>query len=243
MAATAVSAPAPVPPAPASSNMVASDVAPSQTLYLNNLNEKLKKGALKKGLYAVFTQFGPVMDIVACRTNRLRGQAWVVFENVADATNALRQMQGFPFFDKPMRIQFAKEKSDVVAKLDGTFVPRQKRALDADGDVDAAPKRVAAPASHGAAAAPVMIPAPPRPENAVPTHVLLASNLPESVPTETITALFAQYPGFTELRPVPGRGMAFVEYESEVAATPALQGLHNHKLDEAHYMAVTYAKK
>lgn len=102
MAATAVSAPAPVPPAPASSNMVASDVAPSQTLYLNNLNEKLKKGALKKGLYAVFTQFGPVMDIVACRTNRLRGQAWVVFENVADATNALRQMQGFPFFDKPM---------------------------------------------------------------------------------------------------------------------------------------------
>lgn len=131
----------------------------------------------------------------------------------------------------------------MVAKLDGTFVPRQKRALDADGDVDAAPKRVAAPASHGAAAAPVMIPAPPRPENAVPTHVLLASNLPESVPTETITALFAQYPGFTELRPVPGRGMAFVEYESEVAATPALQGLHNHKLDEAHYMAVTYAKK
>ena len=82
--------------------MIASDVPPNQTLYLNNLNEKLKKSALKKGLYAVFTQFGPVMDIVACRTDKLRGQAWVVMENVADATNALRQMQGFPFFDKPM---------------------------------------------------------------------------------------------------------------------------------------------
>lgn len=164
----------------------------------------------------------------------------------ARAISAVRQAickLVLPPLHAAQRIQFAKEKSDVVAKLDGTFVPRQKRALDADGDVDAAPKRVAAPASHGAAAAPVMIPAPPRPENAVPTHVLLASNLPESVPTETITALFAQYPGFTELRPVPGRGMAFVEYESEVAATPALQGLHNHKLDEAHYMAVTYAKK
>lgn len=57
---------------------------------------------LKKALYAVFSQFGRIIDVVALKTYRLRGQAWVVFDNVNSATNALRSMQGFPFFDKPM---------------------------------------------------------------------------------------------------------------------------------------------
>lgn len=39
----------------------------------------------------------------------------------------MAKMQGYPFYDKPMRIAFAKSKSDVVAKRDGTFVPREKR--------------------------------------------------------------------------------------------------------------------
>ena len=39
---------------------------------------------------------------VASKTKSLRGQAWVVFEDVASATSALRQMQGFPFYDKNM---------------------------------------------------------------------------------------------------------------------------------------------
>jgi hypothetical protein len=30
----------------------------------------------------------------------------VVFEGVTEATNAMRAMQGFPFYDKPMRIAY-----------------------------------------------------------------------------------------------------------------------------------------
>ncbi len=51
---------------------------------------------------AIFGQFGPIMDVVSRRTYRLRGQAWVVFENAEDAKRALEIMQGFPFMDKPM---------------------------------------------------------------------------------------------------------------------------------------------
>lgn len=47
---------------------------PSQTLYLNNLNEKIKKNILKKTLYALFSQFGKVIEIVACKGIKLRGQ-------------------------------------------------------------------------------------------------------------------------------------------------------------------------
>eukprot|EP01138_Halocafeteria_seosinensis_P010864 gb/GECG01011097.1/.p1 GENE.gb/GECG01011097.1/~~gb/GECG01011097.1/.p1 ORF type:complete len:163 (+),score=23.53 gb/GECG01011097.1/:1-489(+) len=82
--------------------MITSDVPPNHTIYINNLNEKIKKAQMKKSLYAVFSQFGHILDIVCSRTLRMKGQAWVVFEDVASATNALRQMQGFPFYDKPM---------------------------------------------------------------------------------------------------------------------------------------------
>jgi RNA recognition motif-containing protein len=57
---------------------------------------------LKKSLYAIFSQFGNILDVVALKTLKMRGQAFVVFADIASATNALRSMQGFPFYDKPM---------------------------------------------------------------------------------------------------------------------------------------------
>lgn len=57
---------------------------------------------LKKSLHAVFSQFGKILEVLALKTLKHKGQAWVVFEEVSSATNALRQMQGFPFYDKPM---------------------------------------------------------------------------------------------------------------------------------------------
>ena len=62
----------------------------------------LVSAELKKSLYAIFSQFGQIMDIVALKTLKMRGQAFVIFKEVTSATNALRGMQGFPFYDKPM---------------------------------------------------------------------------------------------------------------------------------------------
>lgn len=57
---------------------------------------------LKRSLYALFSQFGQILSVVALKTMRMRGQAFVVFKELAAATNALRQLQGFPFYNKPM---------------------------------------------------------------------------------------------------------------------------------------------
>ena len=65
--------------------------------FLFLLNEELKKS-----LHAVFSQFGKILEVLAFKTLKHKGQAWVVFESVSSASNALRQMQGFPFYDKPM---------------------------------------------------------------------------------------------------------------------------------------------
>jgi hypothetical protein len=57
---------------------------------------------LKKSLFHVYGQFGKVMDVQAKKTLQTRGQAFVVFEDVAAATRAVRDMQGFNFYGKQM---------------------------------------------------------------------------------------------------------------------------------------------
>ena len=57
---------------------------------------------LKKSLHAIFSQFGMIHDIVAMKTLKMRGQAFVIFKDINSSTKALHSMQGFPFYDKPM---------------------------------------------------------------------------------------------------------------------------------------------
>jgi len=58
--------------------------------------------ALKKALRAIFQKFGTILDIVALGNVQMRGQAFVVFDNVDSAIKAKDDVQGFPLFDKPM---------------------------------------------------------------------------------------------------------------------------------------------
>ena len=50
------------------------ELEPNQTIYINNINEKVKKDVLKKQLYMLFSQYGKVKQIVACKGIKLRGQ-------------------------------------------------------------------------------------------------------------------------------------------------------------------------
>lgn len=79
-----------------------SSTQPNTALYLKNLNDKVNKDELKHQLFAVFTTYGRVIDVVALKTQKMRGQAFVVFGDLAGATAALRACEGFIFYDKPM---------------------------------------------------------------------------------------------------------------------------------------------
>jgi RNA recognition motif-containing protein len=85
---------------------MADSIQPSQTLYINNINEKVKIDVLKKMFYMVFSQYGKVVDISARKGDKLRGQAWVTFQDVPAATNALRGKQGFNFYGKALVRKF-----------------------------------------------------------------------------------------------------------------------------------------
>lgn len=76
---------------------------PNQTLYITNLpSSKIQKSDLRISLYTLFSTYGPVLDVVALRTAKMRGQAHVVFRDIETATQAMRATQGMEFFGKEM---------------------------------------------------------------------------------------------------------------------------------------------
>lgn len=60
----------------------------------------------------------------------MRGQAFVVYNDISSATNALRSLQGFVLFEKPMDVQYAKGKSYAIAKEDGTYDEVKRKHLE-----------------------------------------------------------------------------------------------------------------
>jgi len=228
------------------------DIRPNHTIYINNLNEKIKKEELKKSIYAIFSQFGQIVDIVALKTLKMRGQAFVVFADINSASNALRSMQGFPFYDKPMRIQYSKSQSDVIAKKLGTYVERAKRdpkdasaaaAATAPATKKSGAKKTGDSASNGGASDLASSMGPTGME--APNKILFLMNLPEETANQgTLQMLFQPFSGFKEVRLVPGRSdIAFVEFDSEQQSTIAKEALQGFKISPTNPIKITYAKK
>lgn len=218
------------------------DIRPNHTIYINNLNEKIKKEELKKSLYAIFSQFGQILDIVAMKTLKMRGQAFVIFKEISSATVALRSMQGFPFYDKPMRIQYCKTDSDLIAKVKGTFQERPKRPKmpKTDESRKKKAKEVSRPGAVGIAGGllnNVNVEQPPN-------QILFLTNLPDETSEMMLSMLFNQFPGFKEVRLVPNRhDIAFVEFANEMQSAAAKEALQGFKITPTHAMKITFAKK
>ncbi|KAI9714530.1 MAG: U2 snRNP complex subunit msl1 [Bogoriella megaspora] len=115
-----------------------SKIPPNQTLYCTNLHDKTNKQDLKRILYMLFSTYGPVIDVVATKIGKMRdaGQAFVAFKDVQASTQAMRALQGFDLLGKKMKIEYAKSKSDTIAKLDGTYkMPEKAQAKPPATDV------------------------------------------------------------------------------------------------------------
>ncbi|KAF3927094.1 hypothetical protein AA313_de0205915 [Arthrobotrys entomopaga] len=116
---------------PPTTTTSSSNVSPNQTLYVSNLNDKIHKPDLKIALYTLFSTYGVVLDVIALKTMKMRGQAHVAFRDIASASSAMRACQGMVIFGREMKIQYAKSKSDTIAKLDGTYrMPSLRTAED-----------------------------------------------------------------------------------------------------------------
>ncbi|TWW59140.1 U2 small nuclear ribonucleoprotein B'' [Takifugu flavidus] len=92
-------------------------------------------------------------------------------------------------------------------------------------------------------AAPVHPPAAQVPDNP-PNYILFLTNLPEETNEMMLSMLFNQFPGFKEVRLVPGKhDISFVEFESDVQAGVAKDALQGFRITATCAMKITYAKK
>ncbi|KAL2124554.1 hypothetical protein VTJ04DRAFT_919 [Mycothermus thermophilus] len=111
-------------PPPASLPAKVPTIPPNQTLYVTNLpSAKIQKEDLRTALYMLFSTYGAVLDVVALKTMKMRGQAHIVYKDIQTATQAMRSLDGFEFLGRPLKISYAKGKSNIIAKLDGSFKP------------------------------------------------------------------------------------------------------------------------
>jgi len=231
------------------------DSMPCETLYACNLCDKVKKEELRALLYTLFVQYGDVIDIVHMRTAKMRGQAFIVFEETSSATAALRALQGFNFLGREVKLEFARSKSFATAKRDGTFKPMQKEAEKRKAAAAAA-VQLAKRANQTENGMEVeeeeeeQAPAPAAPEEAQvegseePNSILFVQGLPREVNAMMLEMLFKQFKGFLEARMVPGKpGIAFVEYNSEAQSGTAMHGLQGFKVTAANPIKIAYAKK
>ncbi|MCJ1282065.1 U2 snRNP complex subunit msl1 [Xylographa opegraphella] len=132
--------------------------APNQALYIANLPDKIQKQDLRLSLYTLFSTYGPVLDVVALKTSKMRGQAHIVYRDIQASTQAMRALQGFDFFGKEMKIQYAKGRSNVFTKLEGVYRPPTV-AAPALGATELQQFIFNAPPSSVPAAAPAAAPA------------------------------------------------------------------------------------
>merc|ERR1712173_332291 len=81
-------------------------------------------------------------------------------------------------------------------------------------------------------------------DNAPPNQILFLTNLPEETNEMMLSMLFNQFPGFKEVRLVPGRpDIAFVEFETEMQSAAARDALQGFKITPTTAMKISFAKK
>ena len=97
-------------------NKINTQNIPNETLYLNNLNEKIPENELKVTLRNLFSQFGEILDIKVKTSIQCKGQAFIVYSNLESSIEAMKKIKGVLLFNKKINIEFARKKSDAFLK-------------------------------------------------------------------------------------------------------------------------------
>lgn len=72
-------------------------------------------------LYHLFIQYGDVYEIKLRKGLKFKGQAFVTMKNTAQTSLAKRFLNNYYFFSKPIKINFAKNNSNIVNNKIGIF--------------------------------------------------------------------------------------------------------------------------
>lgn len=75
-----------------------------------------------------------------------------------------------------------------------------------------------------------------------PNKILFLHNVPDSVSRDDLDALFRAHAGLIDVRVIPGRGVAFVEYADATQSAAARDVLNGHSFVPGEKLRITFAK-
>lgn len=222
---------------------------------------------MTESLREVFSEYGNVIDVVAKKSLKRKGQAFVVFDSVESAQNAIDEVNGFELFGKQMSCDFAKTRSDASVKREGTeeeFESHKRRRLAEKERKQAAEAAQKAQQAKRAAPAPLEEEVERKPKAArgaglkgaggvgggvvpdeylPPNKIIFLRGVPDQYGQDELTTIFGRFPGFREVRMVTTRkGIAFVEYENEDGAITAKEATSNMTLGDS-VLKVTFQRQ
>lgn len=221
------------------------DAAPNETVYVQNLNERVPVSRLKEALRDACAGEA-VVDVVAKCSLALRGQAFVVCASRQAAGAVLARLNTLRLFGKTVVAAPARFRSNGPATADGTLAA-EVRAREADkaaraGIVRPTRRQVLAQMASGVSySAPPAAP-PNRPfahhdggrddrhgarRGAPPVpganRVLFVTGVRPGTDEGALRSVFGRHAGLVDVRTVSARpDVAFVEYASEAQASVAL---------------------
>lgn len=202
--------------------------SPRQTIYVNNLNEKVSINKLKNELQQTFNACGKILQISALKTLKLKGQAFITFEDIPSATKAL-ELNKKDLFAKPMNVTYAKSDADVISTDDNIAQRKKlrskKRKLDKSGTKN--DKQIKKLRDEW--------------KELPPNHILLIQNLEKF---DDLKIYFEKFAGFDNVRLVKVKNLAFIEFESEDLAKSCLdQTIEDDLKQFGHDVILSFAKK
>lgn len=212
------------------------EIIPRETLYINNINDKVSLNKLKRKLDEIFQKYGEIIQITAHKNLKMKGQAFITFKDIQSSTRAMEEEQESLVFGKRIHIRYAKTNSDnyfeKIAKDESPILQRkkEKEAKESSGESNAVAKLLKLKQWR----------------SLPPNRILLLQNLNSEMTQDTLRNYFESYEGFINSRYIKARNLAFIEFENEESARSCLENTtdDDQKLnalgDEAF---ITYAKK
>lgn len=217
------------------------EINAQNTLYVNNLNEKVSLNKLKPVLDRLFGRYGSIVDISAHRNLRMKGQAFITYKDARSSARAIRKLQGRPIYKKPIRVTYAKTASDEENKLLGNTEAIDKRKEEKKQREETKQNKKVEERS---------LVTPSLSKNQVkqwksipPHHILLLQNLQEhQLTVEYLEGKFSARNGFERIRLIKFRKLAFIDFGLESNATECLEVV-DPETEFGTGVLLTYAKK
>ena len=230
---------------------------PCETLYIKNLNEKIKIDELKEALDKEFSQFGEIIEIRVRNTIRLKGQAFISFKTKEESINAKKNLNDKLFLNKKLIIEFAKTPSDSILLLQGKLTENQKKIKDLsrkrnrDEFYENLKQKIEQEKNNNITNNEMIINTKDSNENEISIKInpeevnksLFVQGLNNSVTNQKLIELFNSISGFKEVKYFPTKGICFVEYDTIENATNALLKYDKFDLGNDCILRVSFSKK